>query len=339
MTLTRPLIASWLFAACVCWAPTSGSAQAAPAAPPSEAAAEPAPSGQGDESRDVASRHFGRAVELFQEGAYRAALIEFQRAYETLPDYRLHYNIGQTKLQLQDYVGAQQSYQRYLADGGDAVPDNRRREVTQQLELMRERIARLSITANEDSARIFIDDHLVGVTPMSEPVSVNVGRHRVVAKGKDGAEAVQVIDVAGGDLMQLRLPLEAPEPKSVVIQQASVEKPERSMARKFAMSGVIIGSALVAGAAIGAGMAVGAQNDFDSAVDDGSIGAARNHQSKAENAALATDVLGATGIALLAAGVITWFTADGEKKPEANAENASVRWGIGPGSVLVTGSF
>ena len=72
---------------------------------------------QSPEQKAQASQHFRRGVELFQEEAFRAALAEFQRAYEIAPDYRLLYNIGQTKLELHDYLGAAQSYERYLQAG------------------------------------------------------------------------------------------------------------------------------------------------------------------------------------------------------------------------------
>lgn len=77
-----------------------------------------------DAAREEASGHFQRGVELFQEGAFRAALVEFERAYGIAPDYRLLYNIGQVKLQLQDYLGATQSYERYLEEGGSEIPEH-----------------------------------------------------------------------------------------------------------------------------------------------------------------------------------------------------------------------
>src|SRR5688572_8817140 len=86
-----------------------------------------------DPRRAEASAHFRRGVELFQEEAFRAALVEFERAYAIAPDYRLHYNIGQTKLRLQDYLGVVQSYERYLTTGGTGVPAERRTQVEEAL--------------------------------------------------------------------------------------------------------------------------------------------------------------------------------------------------------------
>src|SRR5690349_23326683 len=93
-----------------------------------------------DAARTEASTRFRRGVELFQEEAYRASLAEFQRAYDISPDYRLLYNIAQAKIEIHDYLGAAESYERYLSGGGDQVPAERRAEVEQALAALRERV-------------------------------------------------------------------------------------------------------------------------------------------------------------------------------------------------------
>ena len=51
-----------------------------------------------------AREHFERGVDYYGEGDYRAALIEFQRAYSIQPTYRLLYNLGQVAYELRDYA-------------------------------------------------------------------------------------------------------------------------------------------------------------------------------------------------------------------------------------------
>ena len=78
------------------------------------------------DSKDAARSHFEHGVELYREGDFRAALIEFQRAYEASPNYKVLYNLGQTNLELQDYAGALKALRGYLEGGGGAVPAARR---------------------------------------------------------------------------------------------------------------------------------------------------------------------------------------------------------------------
>ncbi len=86
---------------------------------------------------DDARSHFTRAVELFKEGDFRAALIEFQRAYDASPNYKVLYNLGQTNLELQDYAGALRAFRGYLDGGGRDIPAARRTQVEADFEAAR----------------------------------------------------------------------------------------------------------------------------------------------------------------------------------------------------------
>lgn len=63
---------------------------------------------------ESARAHQRRGAELFERKEYRAALYEFQRAYDKAPQPRLLYEMGRAKLELRDYLGAARSYQRYI---------------------------------------------------------------------------------------------------------------------------------------------------------------------------------------------------------------------------------
>jgi len=53
-----------------------------------------------------AGKHFQRGVTLYNETDYRAALVEFRRAYDLAPNAAVLYNIGETEYQLRDYASA-----------------------------------------------------------------------------------------------------------------------------------------------------------------------------------------------------------------------------------------
>lgn len=338
MNAKPPLIALGLVAVWLSWAAASAQATPTTATPPAAEQTAPADGAAAidERARQEASKHFRRGVELFQEAAYRAALVEFQRAYQILPDHRLHYNLGQTKLQLQDYLGATQSYEVYLLEGGAAVKAARRQEVERQLELLRGRVARLAIETSRDGVKVFVDDQLVGRSPMAETVPVNVGRHRVVARADDGAQATKVVDVAGGDLLELRL-----EVAKVVVQAAVAGAQDDlwSTMKRMSVVSMIGGGVMIGGAAAAAVISGGAQDDFDSAVSGGDIDAAMGHRDRAGAAALATDVLGFTGIALATTGVVLWFVDKAKHKAGKSSDTALLNWGIGPTSIVVRGVF
>jgi tetratricopeptide (TPR) repeat protein len=130
---------------------------------------------QGDVAE--AGKRFNAGVTLYSEADYRAALVEFKRAYEIAPNPAVLYNIGQTQYQLQDYAAAYLSLTRYLAEAG--ADADHKEEVTKTLATLASRVGKINVMANVEGAEVRIDDELVGKTPLAAPVLVSVGRRKV----------------------------------------------------------------------------------------------------------------------------------------------------------------
>jgi hypothetical protein len=298
-----------------------------------------------DRERAEASAHFRRGVELFQEEAFRAALVEFERAYGLSPDYRLHYNIGQAKLRLQDYLGVVQSYEKYLSVGGVAIPAERRTQVEEALVALRDRIGRIGITCNRNGAEVFIDDASAGKTPLPGSMPVNVGRHRVLVRTSDGASDSKMVDVAGGDVTEVAFRLEPPS-RLASAGAASGPAPWSPMkhAAVWSWSG---GGAVLAAAAVTGALTLGAQRDFDDVVEMEGV-SSRSVEDKAsslETLALTTDILIATGAVAVVVGTVLWIVDHKvQKKDKAAPANgrtgvASTRPAFGARGALLNVSF
>lgn len=152
-----------------------------------------------------AGKHFQRGVALYTEADYRAALVEFRRAYDTAPNPAVLYNIGQTYYQMQNYAAALITLQRYVSESGPAALH--RREVEQTLETLQSRVGKVTITTNLAGADIAIDDEPTGKTPFAEPQLVSIGRRKVTASHPGTPPQTQFVDVAAGDTMQLSFTL------------------------------------------------------------------------------------------------------------------------------------
>jgi hypothetical protein len=257
---------------------------------------------QGERSdllKKKASEHFERGVQLFRDGAYRAALIEFERAYQTLPDFRLLYNQAQMRMLLQDYLGATRDYERYLVEGGGNVSADRRETVEHELEVLRTRVARITIKTNVDHAKVYVDDAVVGDTPLAATIPLNVGRHRVYAETADGASAAVVVDLAAGELHEVNLELKAPKVKTVVMRPGGpVAKPGEKEKRYGLV--LAIGAGAFAVGTLALALAENqAHDDYETKVN--TIPIAKSEITNAENhahrLAIATDVMGAAAIA------------------------------------------
>src|SRR5688500_11544745 len=88
-----------------------------------QAAPPPEPPKAGDSKE--AQEHFQRARTLYDEGDFNLALIEFKRAYDISPNYRVLYNIGQVNIQLFNYAAARKALGQYLEDGGQEISSGR----------------------------------------------------------------------------------------------------------------------------------------------------------------------------------------------------------------------
>lgn len=288
-----------------------------------------------------ADKHFKRGVELYKDSDYAAALVEFQRAYETQPSYQVLYNIGETQYQLQDWASAYKTFQRYLSEGNKRLSSKRRKEVEKEIEKLRQRVATLSIATSEAGAAVTIDDVSVGQTPLAEPILVSSGRRKITATLPGRPPVTEVLQLAGGDVKDLTLTIPLlPPPKVEVVTRESPSPVVPVTA--WAGTGAVVVGAVVTGV-----LALGASSDLKERLvaypaDPKAISSA---QSKAVGLAITTDVL--TAVALAGAGVSVWLTVRHQRlvadsrAPAGPASPASpaARLVFFPSGVGVAGSF
>jgi tetratricopeptide (TPR) repeat protein len=161
---------------------------------------------QGEREQEAAAR-FERGVELYGEGSLDAALVQFERAYELIPNYRVLYNLAQIQAERHEYVAALSLYERYLEQGGEQIAAARRTESLAQIEILRERVGTLWVESDVAGAKLFVDDDLVGELPLSSPVAIDAGVRHVRLEKPGFAPVFRQLKVAGGDRPRLRLSL------------------------------------------------------------------------------------------------------------------------------------
>jgi tetratricopeptide (TPR) repeat protein len=150
-----------------------------------------------------AGKHFQRGVTMYNEADYRAALVEFRRAYETAPNAAVLYNIGQTYYQLQNYAAALVALGRYLTEAGASAAH--RREVEATIDTLQTRVGKVAVTTNVAGCDVTVDDELVGKTPLDEPVLVSIGRRKITALRDGRVAETRYVDVAAGDTVNVAL--------------------------------------------------------------------------------------------------------------------------------------
>jgi hypothetical protein len=292
-----------------------------------------------------ASRHFHRGVELSEDGDWRAALIEFERAYAIAPNFHVLYDIGQCRYQLHDYPGALDAFRKYLADGHELVPPERRAAVESDIESLKGRVAFLRILSSESGAEISIDDTVIGTTPLKSAAVVSSGRHKIRASKPGSPEVVQYVDVAGEETRDLTLnlapPARASQPSAALAGPALVVAPTRR-SRSIAPALVAFGVAAV-GVGIGSYLGIVAirdKHDLEgTCVVNSCPASSKPLLDDAQHNALGSTL--AFGAAILGAGVgggYLLFTRPREAAATPAAATA-LRIVVGPGSLGAEGTF
>jgi hypothetical protein len=165
-----------------------------------------------------AQEHFRRGIDRYKQADFAAAQIEFTRAYELVPNYKILYNLGQVSYQRRDHAAALRYFRKYLIDGADAIPAERRHEVAADVADLEQRVGRLQIDTAEEGAEVFVDDVLVGTTPLKGLITVNGGPRKVDLVARGGEHKSRQVDVGSGEVVRVpfpRLALNAPPPAPV----------------------------------------------------------------------------------------------------------------------------
>jgi len=275
-----------------------------------------------------AGKHFQRGVALYNEADYRAALVEFRRAYEIAPNSVVLYNIGETQYQLQNYAAALTTLDRYLNESGTTA--THRPEVEQTLEILRARVGKVEVKTNIPDCEVTIDDEVVGKSPLTSPVLVSIGRRKVTAMHTGRQAETRFVEVAAGDTVGISLALADPEG---VIRTAPTPAPDDPNARaRLIRIGWITTGVLAVGALTTGALAWQASSSLDDArhtfgetPDD-----LQNKASRVTTLSAVADIIGA--VAIVTGGVTLGLTLTRSRSHEVHV-------GLAPKGVLIGGTF
>lgn len=172
-------------------------------------------------------------------------------------------------------------------------------------------LGQLAVEVDQPGAAILIDGKPIGTSPMSAPVPVSKGIHRlqVRAPGLDPYE--EVVNVREGKLTQATVVLGAESGPGFSLTQSTVG---------YTLIG--LGGAAILGGAVTGVMAVGANGDLDDCRGDASCRRTQREVDLADDVrsnALMTDILVGAGVAVAATGVVLWLLDDDTDAPTASA--------------------
>jgi hypothetical protein len=169
------------------------------------AAAQSAPQPDEDRGRPLRESLNGQAKSAYDSATllvvnhdFAGALAKFKEAYVASNEPRLLYDMAVCEKNLRHYASMQSLLQRYVREGGWQLSAEDRTTVEAALAAIQSLVATLKITISVDGASVLIDGETVGISPLSDPLAVDLGRHTLTVR-KAGFETIErVTDAVGG---------------------------------------------------------------------------------------------------------------------------------------------
>jgi tetratricopeptide repeat protein len=278
-----------------------------------------------------AGKHFQRGVTLYTEADYRAALVEFRRAYEIAPNAAVLYNIGETYYQLQNYAAALSTLNRYLAESEATAPH--RHEVEQTIETLQARVGKVAVSTNVPACEVAIDDEPAGKTPLAEPALVSIGHRKITVTCQGRPPETRFVDVAAGDTVPLSLSLSLGEPGDPA-RPVSSPGPDGAHADGTGLitAGWIATGVLGAGTVTAGVLAILASRDLKNA--RGTFGVSHadlaSKSSRVTTLSAVADVLGAVTLVTGGVTLTLWWR---------RSDSHEVRVALAPNGIQFAGTF
>lgn len=272
-------------------------------------------------SRDEATVHFQQGIEYYKQHNFEAASIEFGRAYELKPSYKILYNIAQAENMLEHYAAALTAYRTYMEQGGDEIPTDRRTTVTDEINRLLTRVGYVEVIGAADGAAILIDGEEKGTTPLTTPITVDIGKREVEITADTTRLFRRIYPIAGGQRVVVNL---SPTPTGAAASNADTPATEgsviedsseatdtsfrpQSKPRKIA-GALLLGiglSAAVSGAVTG-GIALSKRKDIEKNCDGNQCDADTwgDEFDTVQHLSISTDVLLGAAVASVTAGIL-----------------------------------
>lgn len=157
-------------------------------------------------------RHFELGNELYAEGRYDDALVEYDEAYKLSKNWKIHYNRGQALVMLRREPEAIEAFETYLKEGGAEVPEERRVAVEQDLAKLRQRLANVTIHGAPAGVEVLVDGRAIATAPLKKPLIVGAGKHTIAIRRAGTIVFARDVLIAAGETKDVALEI-PPEPK------------------------------------------------------------------------------------------------------------------------------
>jgi len=289
---------------------------------------------QDSDTNAQARELYNHGIKLYEQGDHTAAAEAFREAYRLRPSYKILFNLGQAEAAASRLGLAMEAFQRYLVDGGDDIPPDRKDYVVTEINRLQALVGDLEVEAPDNSS-VYVDGVLRGTTPLTGPVLVVAGvdheavvvhENKQLIKQKFKVWATRTHTIKAEKKAPPTVPAEKPaveEPveKPVEEPEPVEEEPEEDsegLDQTYFWIGL---GATAAFGAVAIGMDVLAGDKISRVEDDAGNDSLKDDAEMVQNTGIAFMAL--AGAALVTTGVLAVFTDWGTEKDDADAADSA----------------
>jgi hypothetical protein len=160
-----------------------------------------------DELDGKARDDYLAALDLFEAGNFAAALIKFQEAFNKSDNPRLLFNMALSETRLKHYARALRLQKRCERDPRARFTPNQTVEIRALGSALRKLVSALELSVSEPGASVYVDQELVGRTPLA-PISVDIGRRTIRVVKHGFAEYSMTREIAGDQEVRIEIVLQ-----------------------------------------------------------------------------------------------------------------------------------
>lgn len=288
-------------------------------------------------TRAKAARKFRQGERAFRRHSYAAAAKDFEEAYAIAPHPAALFNAAEAHQKAGELTRAANLCARYLHDAPDK--DKRRSKANKMIAELTPKLGRVDIDDNGAE-----DVQIDGKAPELETTFVDPGDH-VISGSFDGKHVERHVTVVAGSLEHVLLepPKPPPEPKPETAAGGAADQggPHDKGGKKHGgLPPVVVyvgagATAVLAGVTVWSGLDTEkARSDYNGHPTQAGLDAGRGKQTR-------TNILiGATAAVGVATAVVGLFATDWKGKSGRDSQaDAHMAFGVGPGSVALSGRF
>jgi hypothetical protein len=184
----------------------------------------PMPTRAGEAERDQARHLYDEAIQYGKRGDYRKAKASLSAAWALLKSWEIAVNLGSAEMRLGQYRDAAEHLAWGIRDGALKEGETYGPLVKAKTLLTEAaaHVGQVKLLADEPGASIYVDDDVVGKSPLVDPLYLDPGTHVIMARPANPERASLKLElrVQPGDAMERYLRFSA--------THTSVEKPTES---------------------------------------------------------------------------------------------------------------